>query len=43
MRGIESIYWRANGSVDSLLDLTEQLGQKWLRGARAAMALERPA
>ena len=42
VRGTESIYWRAIGSVDSLLDVTEQLGQRWLRGMRAVMALEKP-
>ena len=42
VRGTESIYWRAIGGVDSLLDLTEQLGQKWLRGMRAVMELESP-
>ena len=41
VRGIESRYWRAIGSVDALLCLAERLGQKWVRGIVGAKALER--
>ena len=41
VKGIESRYWRAVGSVDSLLRLAEQLGQQWVRGLVGAKALQR--
>lgn len=42
VRGTESLYWRAIGSVDALCARAEELGQLWLRGIRAVMALEPP-
>jgi len=42
VRGTETIYWRAIGSADSLCRRAEELGQLWLRGIRAVMALEPP-
>jgi len=41
VRGIESRYWRAVGSVDALICLAERLGQQWVRGLVSAKALER--
>ena len=42
VRGTESIYWRAVGSLHSLCERAEALGQRWLRGMRAVRALEPP-
>ena len=42
VRGTESIYWRAVGSLHSLCERAEALGQKWLRGMRSVRALEPP-
>jgi len=41
VRGIESRYWRAVGTADSLVRLAERLGQQWMRGLVSAKALER--
>ena len=41
VRGTESRYCRAIGSLDSLLRLTETLGQNWIRGTSFARAIAR--
>jgi len=41
VRGIESRYWRAVGTADSLMRLADRLGQQWVRGLVSAKALER--
>ena len=41
VKGIERRYWRAVGSVESLVRLAEQLGQRWVRGIVGAKALQR--
>jgi len=41
VRGIGSGYWRAVGQADRLLELAEQLGQRWLKGIGFARGLSK--
>ena len=38
VRGTESIYFRAIGSAEALMDKAEALGQAWMKGVSAALA-----
>jgi hypothetical protein len=38
VRGTESIYYRAIGSADALMEKAEQLGQVWMKGVASEVA-----
>lgn len=40
VRGVGSGYWRAVGSVQGLIDKARAMGQCWLKGVKAARALQ---